>query len=342
VRLGIIGRADEGGLGVQTQEYARWLQPDRILVMHVDPPRGEYLYERFHGLAPIVEEVHYPLVPADRGPWRRFLEDVDVVFSAETAYGNEHEIVDRFGKKLILHANPELYQLGDDFPRVWAPTAWELHRLPPGTPVVPVPVARDRLRPTGDTHPVKVLLHVSAPAMEDRNGTEQLKAALPSCREHFDLLVAGPERPPEPTTIGNVRVQPVPPKRDYWRVYAGAQALVLPRRFGGLCLPMQEAASLELPIVALGADANAPRLAPELLVGTLDTRGVQMRGGRFDVHSCEPAQLAAVLDSLVAEPHLAQLGRFASGEWARGLDWMKWQGTYRDRLGYVADGAWAS
>lgn len=345
MRLGIIGRADEGGLGVQTLEYARHLDPERVLVVDLDPPRGEVHPERFLTTPQwSMDTVKYPPGEGDPHRWREFVRNVDVILTAESTYlWDLPGLCAQNQTKLVVHANPELYA---DGPQpgyaIWAPTSWELHRLPHGTPVVPVPVDRDRCARRTNGHPVRVLVHVSAPAMLDRNGSDLVKAAITRCRERFDLLVVGPEAPLEPTQVGKVRIHPVPAQRDYWRIYDGAQALVLPRRYGGLCLPMQEAASMGLPIVAMDADANAARLEPDLLVGSVHADPTTMRGGSFSVHQSTPEQLALVLDRLVSDDELADRGRWASEEWAAGLDWSHWAAAYRDRLGYIASGAWPS
>jgi hypothetical protein len=146
VRLGLVARADEGGLGTQTWEYARHLAPDAILIVHNRPERGRYKASRYRGLAPLVLEADHPPDRLAPGRYREFLEAVDVVLSAETFY-TESFVANARARDVacVLHANPELYDSGPRPPfRVWAPTGWEVDRLPAGTPVLPVPVDRER------------------------------------------------------------------------------------------------------------------------------------------------------------------------------------------------------
>lgn len=333
MRLGIIARCDEGGLGSQTWEYARHLAPDVLLVLSVPPPRGQELPERFDGLAPIVFRSQFPPADGELVSWRAFAQSCDVILTAETCYLRDFPTICRQeNTRLVVHANPELWEWGSNAPfTTWAPTPWLLSRLPPNTPVIPVPVDRDRCARRTITK-VNRLLHISSPAMLDRNGSELLSAAIPFCRTSFELLVAGPKAPEGRTYVGNVLIVPVPEQRNYWELYQAGDALVLPRKYGGLCLPMQEAASSGMPVISIGVQPQAAWLAPALSVPFLGReRGAMMKGGVTPTWCCDPETLAYTIDCLVAGEGL-DAGLEASEQLATSLDWEHWAPRYRTLL----------
>lgn len=335
MRLGIIARYDEGGLGTQTWEYARHLQPAALLMLDVPPGRGEPDESRYEGLAEQFFWSTFPLGPDDGGIWRRFALACDVVLTAETYYWDEFPYVCAdSGTKLVVHANPELWPFHASQTRppftTWVPTDWMTKKL--GHPeVVPVPVDRERCE-WRHVETVRTMLHVSAPAFHDRNGTNLVKDALPHCRTSFTLQVAGPDIPSDPVQIGNVTVQGIGSVRDYWTIYDDADALVLPRRYGGLCLPMQEAASCGLPIISLRLPPQRAWLHDPLLIQEqMVTPRVRMKGGPVNVWGCDARLLAAAMDALVAGDHV-EAGGDASDRWAESIDWKVWETRYRQML----------
>jgi len=336
-RLGIIARCDEGGLGAQTWEYARHLSPDVVLLLAVEPNRGEFRPERFQGLAPQLLAAAYPSRPGSSdSAWRMLAESCDVILTAETAYHAElPQLCAEAGTRLLIHANPELWE----YPRgpgslpitAWAPTSWMVDRLPEATPVVPMPVDRERCawRPVDE---VRRLLFVGGPAMLDRNGQQLLRQAVPQCRTAFELLVSGSDAPDESVQFnGQITVRGTPSVRDYWRLYDDVDALVLPRRYGGLSLPMQEAAACGLPVISLDVPPQREWLAPGLACPTTSARSALMRGGHFPVFQARPKDLAYTIDRLVAGETLEE-GLQASEEQAAHLDWAEWEGRWTAAL----------
>jgi Glycosyl transferases group 1 len=330
-RLGIIARYDEGGLATMTCEAARHLRPDAVLLVRVDPSRGDEDAHRYDGLGVERSIVSFPPHPGQLARWTKFVEEVDVVYTAETMYLRDLTTICKRAKtRLVLHAMPELYDLGSrPSLDVWAPTEWMLGRLPAPAMLMPVPVDRARCAPKPITE-VRTMLHVTGEAMLDRNGTDLVKQALALCTVPFTLLIAG-NGPTEPITMGVVTVKPVGRVHDYWRLYDDADALVLPRRYGGLSLPMQEAASCELPIVSLHVAPQNRWLYAPIQAPATRARSVRMKGGQVNVWTCEPTYLAQRLDALAScDPEPAVK---ASRSWAEFLDWELWASVYRKVLG---------
>lgn len=305
----LIARADDGGLGVQTLAIAEHLRFDRILVAQIDPPRGVYRPERFRHLATDIRigaQSENRLSPEDMA----WLCECESVFTVEGLYnpprveGDFLALARDAGTRVDVYANAELfpprYREWNDagLMRVTAPTGWEADRLGEHR-IIPQPVDTERISAWKRTGEVRRFLHVSAPAMLDRNGTWLLMAAVKAyVGPTITLFVAGPEAPDEPTHVGNVHVHPVRDVTDYWERYSQAyDALILPRVYGGLSLVMQEALANGMPVVCLdrypentwGGTYRAPveSYAP-----------YRMKGGSIPVAEANPERLADTITRL--------------------------------------------
>lgn len=333
MNLGLIARADEGGLGTQTLEFARHMDVDSIMVVHVVPERGHYDLHRYEELAAWIGVVEYP-GGGNRKLWAEFTRRVDVVYAAETAYSTTFATAMlRARKRLIVHANPEFHRPTRGMHELWAPSTWRLDHLPPGTPHVPYPVDRQRCQGRqASIWPVRDVLHVSSPATHDRNGTRLLRDALQYVTNGFTLHVIGPDAPLEAEKIGVVRIVGRRDERDYWRIYEGMDALILPRRFGGLCLPMQEAASCGLPIVTLDTEPQSAWTIPELAAPASVTEKLATQGGDLDVYSAGPAMLAERINRLANED-IVRDAIAHSNAWADSISWDRMRSRYDARIG---------
>lgn len=340
-RIGLIARCDNGGLGNMTWEFHRHVRPDRTLVVRLGTEgRGTEYPERFtagHDGQRLDVRVTAGWPTAEELLW--LIDGSDVVYTAETTYSPHlPTMCARQKVRLVVHVMPELF--GTDLldahrehgTVLWVPTTWR-HATVHDASLMPVPVATDRLADV-DVREVRTMLHVSAPAMLDRNGTELLKMAIPHCRERWTLLVQGPESPSNPETVGSVLVRAAgPAPREYPDLYGPpVQALVLPRRYGGLSLPMQEAAACGLPVVTTNLAPQDEWVHPHTMVEAGDYNTATMKGGQVPVHRCSPERLAAVLDCLVADPPLAREAAAASRAHGEALAWTVWADRYREAL----------
>lgn len=182
MKLGVIARADDRGLGVQTWEVVRNMDPDRVLVVR-EPGSEQQGFEphldRFPGATVVTD--HVGVLP--EGIVRDWLDGLDVVYTAETLY-DERFVgwADAMGVATVIHTNPEFHRPSRTAPtRWWSATDWRLGHLPDSLRVVPMPVPLDRWLRHAD--PVSRVLHVRGrAATRDRNGTDtvlELAKALP-------------------------------------------------------------------------------------------------------------------------------------------------------------------
>lgn len=300
MRIGMIARADNGGLGNQTWEFWRHVKPDAtVLMMFGDKARGGEYPERYQRRDPATEVIMNK--PGETTLMRKsmewLLERVDVVYSAETFYREDFTVQARQrGVGTVLHANPELYRAVDRPTALWAPTHWEVGRMPAGTAVVRFPVATERFTPRVRSGPVETWVHMAAPAMLDRNGTELVLQAITHVKRPVRLvLIHSPVKFKGRT--GRVTVETRGGCQDYWESWDDEtfDMMVMPRRYAGLCLPLQEAAAAGIATLQLQLKPQEdwPGVA---FVPPTSSRNVQMAGGVFPVWSASPTQLAKTMD----------------------------------------------
>lgn len=326
-KVGMVVRCDQGGLGNQTHLLWKLLKPDVTLLIDLPVTKG-----RGRG-----EPTRYDAPWTNVWPWhddvlppamlRDLARAVDVVLTVENLYSGDagFDVVRAAGARSLLVANPELFA-GYPADRIVVPTTWEINRMPQGTEVLPHPVDVPPASLVRTRHVCQTFLHVAAPAMLDRNGTDVVMEALPHVTEECQLVVHAPRKPPpwggdtveqSTSTIGKVHVRWDPrPKRNYWDVYdVEADVLVVPRRYGGLCLPVQEAAACGLP--ALMTDLDPQRWWPCFRVKPkLRMSGYPMRGGKFNVYDVDPAVMGAQMSQLVKGTYDVERMSVEASSWA--------------------------
>lgn len=330
-RLGLIARADQGGIAAQTWQFARRMRPEKILVVHTEhETRGKAQPSIYGGLG---KEVRTTRRAPRRMDAEWLVQDIDVIFTVECFYGGEvPHAAARKGVQTVIQGNPEMTGLGEVFDVMLAPTSWRLDALPGEPRLLPFPTDPELLPPLGDERgPIEHLYHVTSSAMCDRNGTQILLDALGRVRHELTLSIRGGE-------AGRVEHRGLVTVRwlghhdgmfyEHWSYEY--DALVLPRRYGGLCLPMQEAATLGLPIITLDVEPNREWLPTASLVPAVVESRENMRGGQFDIYRCEPRRLAGAINQMVEDPSTAAYMSERSRAWANAISWDALSDHYND------------
>jgi hypothetical protein len=338
VKLGLIARADNSGLGVQTWEFARHLQPAKTLVIDVGDLRDDTTHcnkatyrQRYNGAT-----FHRGWTPG-RQVLRQFLRGLDVVFTAETPYNMElFHLARTMNVRTVLQYNFEfLPHLNDPSlpkPDVFAgPTQWRWGEVPfDNKTLLPVPIALDRFGKSrvSVTSGTRHFLHiVGRPAVFDRNGTPDLLQALRhvtsnirltlKCqdRDYLNKMVAGACIPPNvDVTVDSGDVE------NYWDLYREGDVFLMPRKYGGLCLPAQEALGAGMPVVMTDIDPNNTWLPSEWLVpGRLVAQFHAMN--RVDVYAPAAVELAAKIDLFAQDEEFFAAAKVKASELAQGLGW---------------------
>lgn len=343
-RLGIIAQDINSGIGVQTQEYARWLKPDKVLVtdltvFHEQAGKSVKRYpERF---AEYNTRVSNGVPSTDDIDW--LTTDIDVILIVETPINHSLYLTARAkGVKTCLAANYELidkfiykeYPMPDE---LWMPTSWHWYEMLDKAKEwgcklleVPVPVNRELL-PFKLRTQAKRFLHIAGhPTFEDRNGTEIVMAAIPFVKSDVEFIIRTQHELPK---IDDPRVTMITkPAMNYWQSYDQGDVLLLPRRYGGLTLQLNEALSLGMPAIMTDVSPQNTFLNESWLTEA-DYQKTIVTRPTIDIFETSPEDLAKKID------HFANVSEQTFTSWsleadmlARDLDWEYLLPAYQELL----------
>ena len=311
MRLGIIARCDNTGLGNQTRELVKMLNPRKILLIdstHFNKNKQHFDWYQDYDFA--ATRFGFP----KRGEILGFLRDLDVVLSCETFYSSMFvDLARDAGVKTVLQYNYEflvnIENKHESLPDVLlAPSLWNFDKmkvlfgdqarlihLPPPTDVK----LFDRARNENMSKIHNRILHVGGKkAARDRNGTDTVFEMLKYSQEDYNLVITSQTefegRPRDPRV--SLLHQNIKNRED---LYYGFDAMILPRRYAGLCLPMNEALISGLPVFMTDLSPNNQILPKEWLINA-EKIGEFRAKSVIDVHSGDPVQLAKLIDNYVS------------------------------------------
>lgn len=328
MRLGIIARSDKTGLGNQTYELTKMLNPDKVLLINSFYfNKNEQFPKLYRG---------YNVTESSRGfitdeEARNFLEGLDAVLSCETFYnGNFVNIAKQLGVKTLLQYNFEfLDHLRDPnlpVPDVFiAPSMWNFDvvlnsfgkkarvvHLPPPTSLEKFASARES---NITDKPHNKILHIAGKIADaDRNGTNTVMEMLKYSKADYELVikVQNPQKLERPPGDSRLRIDSSNPDNSA-DLYVGFDAMVLPRRYAGLCLPMNEALLSGLPVFMTDISPNNFVLPKEWLVGSKQISKIKTRT-ILPVYAADPIALAAMVDNFVSNQNRENQKAFDLGK----------------------------
>lgn len=311
MRLGIIARSDNTGLGNQTRELVKMLNPKKILLIDSFPFNENKQHPEWYS--------GYETITTSKGmPKTReilnFLESIDVVLSCETFYHQEFiNIAKEKGVKTILQYNYELFghmaNPSLTLPDVLlAPSLWKIDtviekfgsgckvmHLPPPTDVS----LFDKAREVNLSKDHKRILHIGGKkAAKDRNGTESIIEMLKYSKEDYELVIKTQTPLDFNCKDSRLTIDKGNPD-DRQDMYEGFDAMVLPRRYAGLCLPMNEALISGLPVFMTDISPNNILLPNKWLI---DSKKIDVfrTKSMVDVYDADPIKLAKIIDKYVS------------------------------------------
>jgi len=308
MKLGLWGaRMDNSGLGMQTWEFYNHMKPDKTFVVDIsmiepNPERRLKQYpERYPELREIIQG--FP----NESDMRNFLTGLDVVFIAESAYNMDfYRIARDMGVKTAVQYNYEFFDWYDGSiyannpPDMFiAPSSWhyaEVDEFCKKKEIAHVylhcPVNRDKIK-LRHIDSALTFVHIAGrPASHDRNGTYTFLNALQLAEGDLRGIVYTQDKTLEseihqeyPSV--DVRYNVV----DYTDIYKKGSVLVLPRKYGGNCLPMNEALAAGMPVIMTKIPPNSDFLPGEWLVGAVETDIEFAPRFKLPVYEADPAAL---------------------------------------------------
>ena len=352
VKIGLVARADRTGLATLTWEFARHLHPHRVVV--VEPQwsgSGQRVDPSMYDDHLVMGSRPYPGVGMIEDPViDEFLDDLDVVFTAETPYN--HWLFERArqrGVKTVLQpmfefldwplppgvAGPDLYAV---------PSRWRWDDYPFENKVLlPVPVNRDAL-PYRRRESLHTLLHtVGTGAGHDRNGTALVVEAMRLLPRRVDVRLTIRSHHKVPRARRR-RIKTIARIADrYTDVYHDEDVYLMPRKYGGLCLPLNEASACGMPVLMTDISPQsallpAGALLPAHRVASFATHTDALlpaqQAGSIDAHAeievfeTTPRAIADRITELHADPELVAALSDAADAYADSISWARMTPEY--------------
>jgi glycosyltransferase involved in cell wall biosynthesis len=318
MRLGIIARSDNTGLGNQTRELVNMLNPNKILLIDSTKfNKNKQHPEWYQGHDIIMTNFGFP----KRGEIKQFLDGLDIVFSCETFYSSMFVDMARNLKiKTVLQYNYEflvnVQNKEESLPDVFvAPSVWQIEtmikmfgdevkiiHLPPPTSVDLFKIPRDENLSRFHSR----LLHVGGKqAARDRNGTNTVFEMLKYSKEDYELVVTS-QTEFENEVLDSRVVLLKQNIKNRENLYFGFDGMILPRRYAGLCLPMNEALMSAMPVFMTDLSPNNKILPERWLVPATQTGQFKAKS-IINVYSANPKHLAELVDNYMRMTRKKQL-----------------------------------
>ena len=312
MRLGIIARSDNTGLGNQTMELVKMLNPDKILLINSTPFNNNEQHPEWYKGYNVLET-------ANGMPHTReiltFLDGLDVVISCETFYHLELvDLAKQKGIKTILQYNYELF--GHLAHPEWtlpdvliAPSTWNLDviikKFGTRSKVIHLPPPTDsslfsEAKEINLSKDHKRILHIAGKkAAKDRNGTNSIFEMMRYYKGDYEIVIKSQTNIDYASKDPRLKIEIGNPKNRQ-DMYKGFDAMVLPRRYAGLCLPMNEALMSGIPVFMTNISPNNAILPAEWLSESAMID--KFRGKSIvNVYDAYPRILAKTIDKYVLD-----------------------------------------
>lgn len=306
MRVTVIARSDLTGLGIQSRNWVRLLEPHKIVVIDSTPfNHNEQHFEWYEGYTCSVVNGFIQDAQIDQ-----ILDDTDVLLTFEIPYNyNLFKVAKDRGIKTILQNN---WEFTDYLQRQYLPlpdalvnhSYWNLDYQkkiwPDITEYCPTPlfiedytsIYRQNFARGGKRR----FLHVAGRKTHlDRNGTQDLLDAvkLIPADVRFELVIKAQNADINIIGYADPRItidrrSPV----DEKELYRDFDAMILPRRYGGASLPMNEALTAGLPVIMTDIDPNN-KILPACWLVQAEKKLSFMARTEIGVYSADHTALAA-------------------------------------------------
>lgn len=348
MKIGLLAYSSNTGLGYQTWDFAKNIGCEKILIADLSKlNQMETHHERFQSLAE-----HLKIsdgIPSDNDvEW--LTDDVDFVFICETPLNwNLFKIAEQKGVKSILQYNYEFLQYfrtpNYPAPTVLAsPSFWEMERVEAlniaQVRYLPVPVNIEKID-YRENEKVETLVHIMGrPAQNDRNGTRLFMQMVSELGDKYNykLYLQTPKEMESQRVFHEVK-----PLFDLAKevlgdkfeihfdiennvdMYKEGEVMILPRRYGGLCLPLWEALASGMPVLM-------PNISPNDKVLSEDWLCEARHEGYVTTHSDIPMYTSDI-KSMIETLHKIENNYSIANKLARGLaESMSWSSRKKDYI----------
>lgn len=282
--VGLIAFANDGGLGIQTKRLYEMLKPEKVMVID---SRSFSKNKQFH-------EDWYPGATVTDGFPRNYdiaewIKGLDTVLTVENPY-NFYLIwkCRELGIKTVCQTN---YEFCENLTAPWLPVPdlflmpsyWKLSEMierfgEDRVMYLPPPIDPDEFEWKHGGNGSNFLHIVGTLAHEDRNGTLDLLEAVKQSKGDYSLTIHSQHKLPDEYIINDKRVTyRIKNFKKNADLYKGFNALILPRRYGGLSLTTNEALMSGLPVMMPNISPNNQSLPSSWLTPVTGFSEIQVR-----------------------------------------------------------------
>ena len=283
---GSVVRAINSGLGNLCWEFYRHGLIDKAII--IDDGKHDNLFPERFG-----ENTQMSGLPIRNSTMDWLLEDIDTLLIFETPYN--WDILQKARKKGIkivfmpMHEFPPAVDCAD----IWlCPSDLEMNLPVSGEKVrLNVPVALDRITWRERNRAISFIHNAGGGGIMGRNGTNELISALKHTDADFDMTIRSQVYEYD---VADPRVTVLHENvKDYWDLWKHGDVFILPDKFAGLSLPLQEAYASGMLIMTTNKSPLNGWLPNEPLI-PIESMGT---AGVFDVAIHSPERIAKTIDA---------------------------------------------
>lgn len=324
VKKGLIVFSNESGLGYQTKRLAEMIKPDRLLAIDSssfskNKKQHWEWYQNFSGYRVQGFPTNYEIrtfctglthILCVENPLNYFLLSYSSARRIKVFIQSNFEFCDHLNQTLTL---PHLFLM---------PSQWKVKDMKSifgadRVMYLPPPIDPNEFRETREfnfnmNNDIPKYLHiVGTLAVNDRNGTLDLLRAIQFTKYNFSLTIKSQHPLPPSYMTDDPRVTyQFTSDSEPSQIYKGFDALILPRRYGGLSLPVNEALMSGLPVIMTDISPNNYLLPKKWLVKSHHV-GSFMTRSPIDYYSADIHKLAVKLDWLAQNYNNLKTDAFA-------------------------------
>lgn len=350
MNIGTIVFATDTGLGNQTKEFYDHMKPYKSLLVDLSRHNGMPIHREWYQDDESLRVTNgIPL----RKDFDWLIDGADILFFCEAPLNYQiYDMANSAGVPTVQQYNYEFLDYLRDKtiarPTVFAgPSTWMLEKMKrefgeDSVAVLRVPTNTSKINYRPYPEEVPTAVHIAGRhAINDRNGTDDYLDSIQYMPKHFRHIIYGQRVSPgarrrieELERSYDRDVQYRGSVENYVDLYSEGDVLVLPRRYGGLCLPMQEALAAGMPVIMTDISPNDDILDPRWLVPAEKT-GSFMGREPIDVYSSKPEDIAETVTSLLSPIEMAGMHRAIARFCASRVSWDTMVEEYNEFFKYV-------
>lgn len=328
MRIGLLAFSTDTGLGIQTHNFYKHMKPTKTLIADLSSMNHMPTHHERFPDAVVVKGI--PECAAM--DW--LTNDVDIVFVCETPLNYcLFEKGEAKGVPTVLQYNYEFldYLNRPELPKptvLAAPTIWHKKDVEALNiaPVLDLPVPTEVSDIISrEISQCRKIFHIAGrQAIHDRNGTRTFIDAAIKCGRKFEFIIYAQQLDDDTkrhieNAQQHIDLTVVWDVADYMDMYRDGDLLVLPRKYGGLCLPMQEALAAGIPVIMPDIEPNGYRLPKQWLVKAERTRSFMTRT-QIDLYETDADHLAFKMCQF-GDDELMKWSNKEAIEIGKGLKW---------------------